>query len=37
MRLEANDAAERSGGDKFADRLKIAVITAILIDREESP
>ena len=35
VRLEAHDAAERSGGDEFADRLKIAVVAAILIHGEK--
>ena len=34
--LEAHDAAERSGGDEFADRLKVAVVAAILIHGKKS-
>ncbi len=37
VRLEPHDATQRSGGDEFANRLKIAVVAAILIHGEKSP
>jgi hypothetical protein len=36
VRFKANDSSERAARGKFYDRLKVAVVTAILIDGEQT-